>query len=102
MKNRSYVMMVDDDQMVLNVLNRIFDLEGDSTPDASCSRAIMSLLEQNKPNLVVFDITMPELEDLPVEQLVGGDSTTPVLMLTARCEVTTLRDARLLGGDNNC
>ena len=101
MKRHSYVMMVDDDQAVLTLLNRILDLEGYSAPQTANGRAVLSLLGEHKPNLVMFDITIPELDDLEMRDLVKQGSSTPVIMLTAKCEVTTLQDARLLGGDDD-
>ncbi len=101
MKRHSYVMMVDDDQAVLTLLNRILDLEGYSAPQTENGKAVLSLLAEYKPNLVMFDITMPELDDFEIRDLVKQGSSAPVIMLTAKCEVTTLQDARLLGGDDD-
>lgn len=91
-------MMVDDDQAILNLLNRVLDFEGYNTPETADGRAILSLLEESKPNLVMLDVTMPELDSLQVQNIVKQGASTPVIMLTAKCEVTTLQDARLLGG----
>ncbi len=102
MKRHSYIMMVDDDQAILNLINRILNFEGYDTPETAEGRDVLSLLEESKPNLVILDVTMPELDSLQARNLVqGGDSSTPVIMLTARCEVTTLQDARLLGEIDN-
>jgi DNA-binding response OmpR family regulator len=99
MNRHSYIMMVDDDQAILNMLNRVLDFEGYNTPETTNERAVISLLEESKPNLVILDITMPDLEGFQAQNLMQGGSSTPVIMLTARCEVTTLQDAGLLGGD---
>ena len=99
MKKHSYIMMVDDDHTVLNLMNRVLDFEGYNTPSTAEGKAVLSLLEESKPNLVMLDITMPELDSLQVRNLVQGGSRTPVIMLTGRCELTTLQDTRLLGGD---
>ena len=101
MKRHSYIMMVDDDQAILNLMNRVLDFEGYNTPETAEGRAVLSLLEKSKPNLVMLDVTMPDLDSLQARNLVQGNSSTPVIMLTGRCEVTTLQDARLLGGNGD-
>ena len=93
-------MMVDDDQAILNMFNRILDFEGYNAPETADGKAVLSLLEECKPNLVILDITMPDLDSLQTRSLMQRDYSTPVIMLTAKCEVTTLQDARLLRGDS--
>jgi len=92
-------MMVDDDQAILNMLNRVLDFEGYNTPQNTNEKAVLALLEDSKPNLVILDITMPDLGDFYTRNLMQQESSAPVIMLTAKCEVTTLQDAGLLGSD---
>jgi DNA-binding response OmpR family regulator len=99
MKRHSYIMMVDDDHAILNMLNRVLDFEGYNTPETANGKAVLSLLEESKPNLVILDITMPNLDGLESQKITQQGSRTPVIMLTAKCEVTTLQDARLLSRD---
>ena len=50
--------------------------------------------------MVILDIMMPGLDGLQVLDLIRQRSSIPIIMLTARCEVTTLRDALSLGADD--
>lgn len=101
MDKHSYIMMVDDDQAILKLMNRVLDFEGYDTPETVEGRAVLSRLEESKPNLIMLDITMPEFNSFQPRNLDKSDSNTPVIMLTGRCEVTTLQDARLLGGNGD-
>ena len=58
------------------------------------------LLEEHRPDLVILDIMMPEFDGLQVLSLIRQSSDIPVIMLTARTEVTILRDALVLGADD--
>ena len=93
-------MMVDDDQSILNMLNRILDLEGYDTTETADRKNILSLLEESAPNLVILDVAMPELDSLKLRNLIKQRSHTPVIMLTGTCEVTTLQDTKLLDTDD--
>lgn len=50
--------------------------------------------------MVILDIMMPEMDGFQVLNLIRQRSSIPVIMLTARCEVTTLRDALVHGADD--
>ncbi len=47
--------------------------------------------------MVILDIMMSGLDGFQVLDLIRQRSSIPIIMLTARCEVTTLRDALSLG-----
>lgn len=92
MEKHSFVMMIDDDQSILNIVSRILELEG-RTDASSDVREILSRLEESKPNLVILDIEMPDIDNPELTETLRKDSSTPVIMLTTRCDVTTLGNA---------
>jgi len=100
MKRHQLILVVDDDQEVLRMLNRILDLEGFGVALAANGRTALTLLEEREPDLVILDIMMPEMDGFQVLNLIRRQCNIPVIMLTARCEVTTLRDALVLGADD--
>ena len=100
MKRSPFIMVVDDDQEVLRLLHRIFELEGYDVATAADGRLALALLEERSPDLVILDISMPELDGFQVLDLIRQRSSVPVIMLTAKCEVTTLCDALVLGADD--
>jgi len=100
MKKNQSILVVDDDREILRMVNRILELEGYNVATAANGRAAVALLDEYKPDLVILDIIMPELDGFQVLNLIRQRSEVPVIMLTAKCEVTTLRDALVAGADD--
>ena len=100
MKKRPYIMVVDDEQAVLRLLNRTLETEGYGVILADNGSSALALLDEHTPDLVILDIMMPELDGFQVLPLIRQRSNVPIIMLTARGEVTTLRHALALGADD--
>jgi len=93
-------MVVDDGQEMLRVLKRTFELEGYSVGIATDGSSALALLGERSPDLVILDIMMPGLDGFEVLDLIRQRSNVPVIMLTARCEVTSLQKALVAGADD--
>jgi len=100
MKKYPYIMVVDDEQAILRMLSRTLEPEGYGVILADNGSSALALLEECRPDLVILDIMMPGLDGFQVLDLIRQRSNVPVIMLTARGEVTTLRDALALGADD--
>jgi len=100
MKKHTCIMVVDDEQAILRLLNRTLEPEGYGVVAANNGRSALDLLEEHRPDLVILDIMMPGLNGFQVLRLMRQRSNIPVIMLTARREVTTVRDALTLGADD--
>lgn len=92
MEKHSFVMMIDDDQLILNIIRRILEMEGDASSSANV-KEVLARLDECRPNMVIMDIETPDLASPEVVEMCRADSGTPALMLTTRCEVTTLHGA---------
>ncbi len=82
---KAYILVVDDDPRITELLRRVLAYEGYSvTIAASGSEALVRALER-PPDLIVLDIMLPGMDGLEVARRmhVAGD-TVPILMLTAR------------------
>ena len=100
MKKRPYIMVVDHDQEILRMLNRTLELEGYGVAMATDDSSALTILEKHKPDLVILDIMMPELNGLQVLNLVRQHSNVPVIMLSAKTGVTFLKQALDAGADD--
>lgn len=100
MKKHPRIMVVDDDHEMLRMLNRTFELEGYDVAVADNGRLALALLEKHMPDLVLLDIMMPELNGFQVLNLIRQRCNIPVIMLTGRCEVTTLQKSLDAGADD--
>ena len=100
MRKHMCIMVVDDEQAILRLLKRTLEPEGYGVVLADNGRSALTLLEEHWPDLVILDIMMPGLDGFQVLDFIRQRSSVPVIMLTARGEVTTLRDALSLGADD--
>jgi len=100
MKKHPCILVVDDDQAILRLLKRTLEPEGFGVVIASNGRSALALLEEHKPDLIILDIMMPGLDGFQVLDLIRQRSNIPVIMLTARGEVTSLNEALGLGADD--
>jgi len=90
MRKRAYIMVIDDDPEMLRMLKHTLELEGYGVTVAADSRSGLALLEERKPDLVILEITMPEVDGYQVIELIRQRSDVPVIMLTTRNEVPSL------------
>lgn len=100
MKKHSHIMAVDDDKEILRILKRILELEGYDVAVAPDGGSALELLEEWQPDLVILDIIMPGLDGFQTLKRIRQRSSIPIIMLTAKCDVTTLNDALALGADD--
>ena len=100
MKKRPLIMVVDDEEALLKLLSVNLSLDGFDVVTASNGISALELMEEYQPQLVILDIMMPGLDGFQVLDGIRQRSDIPVIMCTARCEVNTVRDTLVLGGDD--
>ncbi len=94
------VMVVDDDKDIQRIVSRALELEGFDVVIAGDGNSALTLLEERKPKLVILDITMPRLDGYSVIKAIRKHHDTPIIMLTARVEISSLEKALNLGADD--
>jgi DNA-binding response OmpR family regulator len=100
MQKNPCIMAVDDEPVVLMIIQRTLESAGfDVIPVADGNTALESL-RKHSPDLVLLDIMMPGLDGFQVLDRIREQWDIPVIMLTARHEVTTLRDSLMIGADD--
>jgi DNA-binding response OmpR family regulator len=78
------ILVVDDEATILQTLRYNLEKNGYSVCTAGDGRRALSVAELEKPDLIVLDIMLPELDGVEVCREIRKRSTTPVLMLTAK------------------
>lgn len=79
------ILVIDDDVNITSTLKRGLAYEGFAVDAASSGRHGLSMARERTPDLVILDITLPDLDGFQVlERLRQADPEIPVLMLTAR------------------
>jgi len=94
------IMVVDDEPEIRRLLKRCLEPEGYDVITASDGNSALAVMGKCEPDLVVLDIMMPGLNGFEVLEFIRQRSDIPIIMLTGKQEVTTLRDALSLGADD--
>jgi len=94
------VLLVDDDRKLLSLLERGFRFEGFDVQTATRGAQGVELARSERPDVVVLDIGMPDLNGFDVCRQVRLHFDVPVIMLTARDDVDDKVRALDLGADD--
>lgn len=78
------VLVADDDRKTVELLKLYLERDGHQVITAFDGREALQAARELRPDLVVLDLMMPELDGLDVCRLLRADSKVPVIMLTAR------------------
>ncbi|MFN8504843.1 HD domain-containing phosphohydrolase [Kouleothrix sp.] len=79
------ILVVDDEPSIVDVLTRFLTREGYSVVTAANGREALERVQQEPPDLILLDVTMPELDGFSVCQRLKEDERTaliPITMLT--------------------
>ena len=83
------ILVVDDEPAVRSAVTRALTLDGHDVVAAEDGPAALGAVQRERPDLVVLDVLMPELDGIAVCRRLRGDGDrTPILMLTARDAVS--------------
>jgi CheY-like chemotaxis protein len=84
---RRTVLLVDDDPLILEILRTILDLEEFAVTTVSDGRQALDSVASARPDVVVCDVMMPEVDGFEVCRTLKSQPATadlPVILLTAR------------------
>jgi DNA-binding response OmpR family regulator len=82
--NGSRILVVDDDDDIRNLVKTLLERGGAEVREAANGREGLREFHAWRPDLVVLDVSMPELDGWNVLERMRDMSEVPVLMLTAR------------------
>ena len=84
--SRERVLVVDDEPIVTEVVERYLLREGYQVMVAADGEAALELARDNGPDLIVLDLMLPKLDGLEVCRQLRMESSVPIIMLTAKGE----------------
>jgi DNA-binding response OmpR family regulator len=82
--NAGRILVVDDDADIRGLVAELLRRAGHEVVEAENGRAGLRALHSSPPDLVVLDVSMPELDGWQTLERIRDLSDVPVLMLTAR------------------
>lgn len=81
---RALVLVVDDDDDIRGLVRELLERAGHEVRTASNGREGLRMLFERTPDLVILDVSMPELDGWAVLERIREMTDLPVMMLTAR------------------
>jgi len=100
-KNKT-IMVVDDNPDIITIVKTILEGKGYSVFSASSGAELLNMLKGQKPDLIILDIMMPEMDGLEVLsrlKAVSETATIPVILLTAKVQYEDVLGGYKLGAD---
>jgi DNA-binding response OmpR family regulator len=97
---RPRVLIIDDDERLNTLLTEYLDRFGFSVQTASHPDAGLRVLKADPPDLLILDVMLPETDGFAVCRQIRETSRIPIVMLTARGDVTDRVVGLELGADD--
>jgi len=94
------ILLVDDEPEILEICRDSLKASNYDVVTAKDGAQGVSAFRREKPDLIVLDLMMPEMDGLDVCRAIRRESNVPIIMLTARVEETDKLIGLELGADD--
>ena len=94
------ILVVDDELKILQLVRDYLERAGFGVLTARDGKTALSLARSDKPDMIILDLGLPEMDGLDVTRELRKSSNAPILMLTARAEETDKLIGLELGADD--
>ena len=102
MAEEKTIVVVDDNPDIVSIVRTILEGRGYSVISAYSGEELFARLEERKPDLIILDIMMPNMDGLQVLTRLKGVPDTasiPVILLTAKVQYEDVLGGYKLGAD---
>jgi DNA-binding response OmpR family regulator len=80
------IMVVDDEMRLVSVVEAYLEQEGFRVVKASNGREALFVAREEKPDLIILDVMMPEMDGYEFMRHHRKEKETPIILLTAKVE----------------
>lgn len=80
------ILVVDDEPRLINLVRGYLEAEGYQVVTAANGRQALFAARDHKPDLIILDLMMPEMDGWEFLRLHRQERNTPIIMLTARVD----------------
>jgi two-component system alkaline phosphatase synthesis response regulator PhoP len=94
------ILVVDDEPKIVKLVRDYLERAGFKVLIASDGKSALTSVRTDKPDLLILDLGLPQLDGLDVTREIRKFSNVPVIMLTARAEETDKLVGLELGADD--
>jgi len=99
-KSQKHILVVDDEPRMVRFIRLNLEADGYWVAEAYNGLAALNQVRENLPDLVVLDVSMPELDGFETLEEIRKISDVPVIMLTVRGEEEDRIHGLELGADD--
>lgn len=94
------VLIVDDEPKIVQLARDYLEHGGFTVLTAADGRSGLAIASRERPDLIVLDLRLPDIDGLDVTRSLRKESTIPIIMLTARGEEADKLVGLELGADD--
>jgi DNA-binding response OmpR family regulator len=94
------ILVVDDERKIAHLVRDYLENAGFRVVVAYDGKMAMAQFRYEQPDLVVLDLSLPEMDGIDVARAIRRERNTPIIMLTARVEETDRIVGLELGADD--
>lgn len=94
------ILVVDDEAKIVQLARDYLEHAGYSVVTAGDGKTALAAVRTEKPDLVILDLGLPEIDGLDVTRTLRRESNVPIIMLTARTEETDKLVGLEMGADD--
>ncbi|MDO5423431.1 MAG: VanR-ABDEGLN family response regulator transcription factor [Eubacteriales bacterium] len=96
----SKILIVDDEREITDVVALYLQNENYDVIKCYCGRDALRLVEEEKPDMALLDVMLPDIDGFTILQKIRETYTFPVIMLTAKTEYMDKINGLTLGADD--
>ena len=94
------VLIVDDDRKIVDLVKLYLERDGYKVLCAYDGKEALEQARESRPDLIVLDLMLPELNGLDVCRILRAESDVPIIMLTAKTMERDKLEGLDLGADD--
>ncbi|MFC2021254.1 response regulator [Chloroflexota bacterium] len=94
------ILVVDDEKKIVDILKAYLERDGYQVSTAYDGRSALESARSNLPDLIILDLMLPEVSGWDVCRDLRKESDVPIIMLTARDDITDKIIGLELGADD--
>jgi DNA-binding response OmpR family regulator len=94
------VLVVDDDKYISEIIKCTLEPENFAVILANNGQTALNCLSQSKPDLILLDIKLPDMDGTTLLETIRKTSNIPIIMVTSVIDATAITHSLNLGADD--